>query len=289
MSGKQRLQLRQEARRLLRLQRPRGSNGNQLFPRSLVGGIILGRHDVRTIVNAFGRSGLVLLGVIAFEGGRIIVVGLRRVVVHGDEKLVVLCSCLLGIRGLVARGILGLVILVHSSIGLVGIPLPFRRKVHIRRGRLCHGLLILRGFRLPGRRSVGRGLGLILIYNLGNRMVDCRVVRLDLWKVNQVGLAVVDSGGRVHVRGVLARRDVVPISCLRGFVSRCRNGIRRIVRCVRSGSTRNRRGLVATRVASVASAAAAPGASPESPGSSCFGSSITSYSSTMGYCSSYVT
>ena len=78
-------------------------------------------------------------------------------------------------------------------------------------------------------------------------MADCRVVRLDLWKVNQVGLAVVDSGGCVHVRGVLARRDVVPISCLRRFVSRCRNGIRRIVRCIRSGSTRNRRGLVATR------------------------------------------
>ena len=76
-------------------------------------------------------------------------------------------------------------------------------------------------------------------------MVNRRVVRLNLRKINQVRLAVVDGRGRVHASGVPASRDcVVFLSCLRGLSNR--HG--RAARCVvRSGLTRCLRGPVVIR------------------------------------------
>ena len=62
-------------------------------------------------------------------------------------------------------------------------------------------------------------------------MVNRRVVRLNLRKVNQVCLAVVDGRGRVHASGVATSSDgVVFLSCLRGLRNWCRDDVRGIVR-----------------------------------------------------------
>ena len=158
MPGKQRLQLRKEAGCLSLLFRLSGSDVNQLVRCPIIRRTIDGRVGRRSARSFLGQSAFVLLDIIAFDSRCVIVVRLGIAVVHGDEKLVVLCSYPLGIHRVILRRILDQVILVLRRIGHV--PFLFRCKVRVRRGCLFLRLRRLCTFRLCSGRRLDRGFGL---------------------------------------------------------------------------------------------------------------------------------